>query len=430
MSIILADGGALFLGPNWRLTHQSGSTHDSELCIFDFPIACFALSSQQNQIAILLKPEDKASETKSKASRPERRSSNPKKDKGDYCLKIFGFDPVECEVCDMKGSVMLHEARQILWSSKGDYLLTFDPPSGRVCIVRVSINPSDRHKLVLNEIASDIASSPHFYGSMDWCGLFNDRRQIVDYWDLATNTVSHSLQLSRRSIRVADSCVAGHLLITVYDDLSLTFAYWCDAEKKFIKLQKIDGLFPAEEENAKVSKMAVRIRSASRRDSSSGNMEIVVALSCSRHLYCFEASATSISLKGRSTVLIGDVVAALRILDDGPTVALSESGKLEFRRRSVTFEGCQEPARKERKERIKKDKKPEMEAPVLVELNNDTPSQQPVSSCATAAGSQPTSRAAADRSQVTFWRAVGVGAVVIGMIAMATKSLARTKRSR
>lgn len=328
----LQEDNALFLGPNWRLTAMQGGD-GTELCVFDFPVAAFAVSNSAGLIAMLFKPEEGSKELRDKKKRNE---------KAPYLLKVFGFDASEVEIRDLRATIEIREARQLAWSPSAEFLVAFDPPSGDVTFVKCECAGG---ATALTTLAADNSACPHFFHN-NWCGLLSLRRQTIDYWDLTANKVADTLQLSRRNVRVVDTAAVGRMNVTLYDDMSISFAFRCCAEKKFVKLPKMDGLFPVEENN-KVGKMAAKLRTASINET-----VMLVGLSSSRHVYRFLATESSATLVGHSVVELGDSILALTLHEGGETAhSLVECGRLQFARRPLRFQQKEEAPKKEKKER-------------------------------------------------------------------------------
>ncbi|CUE73200.1 transmembrane protein, putative [Bodo saltans] len=325
---LLGQGDSLFLGPNWRVTSSRNSGEPS--CIYDFPVVSFAVNNEGDKIAFLVKDDSPSAE---EAKKPRRRNGGAKTPT--HIIKLFGFDRSEIEVKSLLCSLPTGPARRIQWSPSGKFLFLFDTPSSHITILKlVSVGPT----FELSVICDDTALAPFFYqhgatSTDEWCALINEKRQTADCWNLSKDTVVASLQLSRRSIKLVDTAVAGRIVVSLYDNLCISFAVWDSASQAFVKLPKIDDLFKdkAHSEDELARKISHKLRVSA----TESETEILVGLTTCKDVYRFEVQNGKATLVGMTTISDG---AALVDLSGTPLSALVEFERYNFQVVPLVFE--------------------------------------------------------------------------------------------
>ena len=125
-------------------------------------------------------------------------------------------------------------------------------------------------------------------------GLFaelENRSQNLSFWRLENNSKVGEVSLYRRSLSLLDVCGVLNTVFSLYSDYSLTVAH-VDKTGTAEKLQKIEGLFPSNEENRKVEELSPKLLIFCR-----GNV-LIVALKNSPFVQVFHENPESVSHVG------------------------------------------------------------------------------------------------------------------------------------
>jgi hypothetical protein len=317
---LLGNGDSLFLGPNWRVT--SSRTSADPCCIYDFPVVSFAVNHISDKIAFLVKDDTPSGDDVKKSRRRNGGVKTPT-----HVIKIFGFDRSEIEVKSLLCSLPTGPARRIQWSPSGKFLFLFDTPSSHITILHLV---SAGTTFDLKVICDDTALAPFFYQhgpapEDEWCALINEKRQTADCWNLSKDTIAASLQLSRRSIKLVDTAVAGRVVVSLYDNLCISFAVWDEASQAFVKLPKIDELF--KDKTYSEEELARKISHKLRVSATESESEILVGLTTCKDLYRFDVQGAKATLIGVTTISDG---AALVDVSGSPLSALVEFERYNF----------------------------------------------------------------------------------------------------
>lgn len=329
---LLGDSSSLFLNTTDRLTRCDASDSLPQV-VYDVSVIGFAVSHDAKLVAVTCAVA---------ADEPRRRDAEKQKEK----MEIRLFDLNEGWLEALRCTFTTKRARFVGWTTSDKYLYLYDGDS-HVSIMSLDRDPSCwQFKFVVEDRGRHPLSLP---GS-DLFGLFNEREQQISFWDIGANKVVSSLRLARRSIKLLHIVVVEKLLVSLYDDMSITFTSVTGTI--FSKLQKFDSLFPSSSAKGSTPIRRLVVSGASNTET----MEIFLGAACHEKIYHFSATLERVSLKAETTLGLPGFTLRGLFLATPSIVAVATSGRgktCKFEHLQFSILPCAEPKSKSRRNRKK-----------------------------------------------------------------------------